>query len=79
MDKKMMFIVNDELFAHVFDSCIGWRKLFEQAQDVLREIRKRELLPEDLYFKAVRICEIEKLPKRYLKSCINTKEKGEKR
>lgn len=59
--------VTEEMFEFVSNCSIGWRKLFEQAQDILREIRKEELLPEDLYVKAVRICNIERLPIRYLK------------
>lgn len=64
-------MVDEKMFEHTFLACIGWRKLFEQAQDVLREIRKKELLPDDLYLKSVRICEIEELPKRYLKGVKN--------
>lgn len=79
MKIRVDYYNRSDCMMHLYECCIGWRKLFEHSQDVLREIRKKELLPDDLYLKAVRICEIEELPKRYLKSCINTKEKGEKR
>lgn len=58
-------------FDFVYNASIGWRKLFEQAQELLREIRKRELLPDEVYFRAIRLCEIESLPKKYQKGVKN--------
>lgn len=56
-----------ELAEMVYSCAVGWSQLFVQAQDVLREMDKRKIVPFDMYQKVHRIVQINELPKKYRK------------
>lgn len=65
--KKNVRVVDNATFERVFDACMGWIDLFNKAQDILRELESRKVVPFDLYNQVHKICLIEELPHKYRK------------